>query len=96
MYSFDPREETHPFQLVSKAPTGSFKDFALKEARFRILASAKPEESARLLELGQHDIDKRYHYYEQLAGVSRSVESTENGNGNGNGDSKKDTKEVQA
>ncbi len=98
LYSFDPREEQHPFQLASKAPVGSFKDFALKEARFRILASARPEESARLLEMGQHDIDKRYHYYEQLAGVSRAVESAAGANGgNGNGDSKaKDTKEVQA
>jgi hypothetical protein len=26
-----------------------------------------------LLTLGQHDIDKRYHLYEQLAGVDREV-----------------------
>jgi pyruvate-ferredoxin/flavodoxin oxidoreductase len=73
LYSFDPREEAHPFQLASKKPVGSFKDFALKEARFGILARSKPEDSARLLTLGQHDIDKRYHLYEQLAGVDREV-----------------------
>ena len=53
LYSFDPRNEAHPFQLASKKPEGAFKDFALKEARFRILARSKPAESARLLALGQ-------------------------------------------
>ena len=37
LWSFDPRDEAHPFQLASKQPVGAFKDFALKEARFRIL-----------------------------------------------------------
>ena len=56
LYSFDPRDEAHPFQLASKKPAGDFKDFAMKEARFAMLARSKPEESARLLELGQQDI----------------------------------------
>ena len=73
LYSFDPRDEAHPFKLASKKPEGAFKDFALKEARFGILARSKPEESARLLELGQQDIDGRYQFYEQLAGVDRTV-----------------------
>ena len=73
LYSFDPRDQAHPFKLASKKPEGAFKDFALKEARFGILARSKPDESARLLELGQQDIDSRYHFYEQLAGVDRTV-----------------------
>jgi pyruvate-ferredoxin/flavodoxin oxidoreductase len=73
LYSFDPRDEAHPFQLASKKPVGEFKDFALKESRFNILARSKPEESARLLELGQNDINKRYHFYEQLANVNRDA-----------------------
>jgi pyruvate-ferredoxin/flavodoxin oxidoreductase len=72
LYSFDPRDEAHPFKLASKRPEGAFKDFAMKEARFGILARSKPDESARLLELGQQDINSRYHLYEQLAGVDRS------------------------
>ena len=72
LYSFDPRDEAHPFQLASKKPVGAFKDFAMKEARFAMLARSKPDDSARLLELGQQDIDKRYHFYEQLAGVDRA------------------------
>ena len=31
LYSFDPRNEARPFQLASKKPEGSFKDFALKK-----------------------------------------------------------------
>ena len=37
LYSFDPRNEAHPFQLASKKPAGTFKDFAMKEARFAML-----------------------------------------------------------
>jgi pyruvate-ferredoxin/flavodoxin oxidoreductase len=98
LYSFDPRIEEHPFVLASKKPTGAFKDFALKEGRFNILSRSKPDESARLLELGQQDILKRYHLYEQLADVSRlsaaGVAAAVAG-GNGNGDTKQESKETQ-
>ena len=95
LYSFDPRNESHPFQLASKKPEGAFKDFALKEARFRILERSKPDESARLLVLGQRDIDKRYHFYEQLAGVERTAaaEAAADENG-GNGDRKAERAEA--
>ena len=43
----------------------------MKEARFAMLARSKPEASARLLELAQEDINARWHFYEQLAGVER-------------------------
>ncbi len=99
LYSFDPRNEASPFQLASKKPVGSFKDFAMKEARFAMLARSKPDESVRLLDLGQQDIYKRYHFYEQLAGVSRSaaVETAAEAASGGNGENKaKDSKEVEA
>ena len=96
LYSFDPRNQSQPFQLASKKPVGAFKDFAMKEARFAMLARSKPEDSARLLELGQQDIDKRYHFYEQLAGVDRTVAAAAAETG-GNGETKaKDAKEVEA
>lgn len=88
LYSYDPREEEHPFQLASKQPVGSFKDFALKEARFRILERSKPAESAKLLALGQRDIDSRYRFYEQLAGMDRgSATEAAKAKTDGNGDS---------
>ena len=43
LYHFDPRDEAHPFQLASKKPVGAFKDFAMKEARFAMLARSKPD-----------------------------------------------------
>jgi pyruvate-ferredoxin/flavodoxin oxidoreductase len=99
LYSFDPRNEAQPFQLTSKKPVGSFKEFAMKEARFAMLARSKPDDSARLLELGQEDIYKRYHFYEQLAGVSRetAAQASAEATSGGNGENKtKDSKEVGA
>ena len=52
LYHFDPRNETHPFHLDSKKPTGDYKEFAMKEARFNILTRSKPEAAARLVPPG--------------------------------------------
>ena len=90
LYHFDPRD-AQPFHLDSKKPEGSFREYALKEARFAVLAKSKPQESAKLLELGQADINNRWAYYEQLAAVSRGTD--ENGGENGNG-AKPTTKEA--
>ena len=48
-------------------------DFAMNETRFTMLARSEPERARHLLALAQADIDERWHYYEQLAGVERSV-----------------------
>ncbi len=69
LYTFDPRDEVHPFTLTGKAPKGDFKDFAMQQNRFAVLARSKPEESERLLKLAQADIDERWHYYSQLAAI---------------------------
>ena len=79
LYSYDPQNKERPFQLASKKPVGSFKDFAMKNARFAMLARSKPERAAYLFELGQQDIDQRWQYYEQLAGITYA----EGGNGQG-------------
>ena len=71
LYHFDPRDEAHPFHLDSKKPTGDYKEFAMREARFNILTRSKPEAAARLAKLAQDDINARWHLYEQLAGVER-------------------------
>ena len=75
LYRYKPTtdEHEHPFQLDSAAPTIPLKEFALKEARFSMLARSDPERSAMLLDLAQQDIDERWHYYEQLAGVERAL-----------------------
>ena len=94
LYHFDPRDEAHPFHLDSKKPVGHFKDFAMKEARFAMLARSKPDASARLLELAQQDIDARWHFYDQLAGVDRACEAMPDRGGNG--ENQPQTKEVNA
>ncbi len=76
LYRHDPRnagEGLRPFRLDSRKPTTTFKDFALKEARFAMLTRANPEHADRLMRLAQRDIDERWHFYEQMAGVERSV-----------------------
>jgi pyruvate-ferredoxin/flavodoxin oxidoreductase len=75
LYRYRPtsEEHEHPFQLDSAAPTIPLKEFALNEARYSMLARSDPERSATLLALAQREIDERWHYYEQLAGVERMV-----------------------
>jgi pyruvate-ferredoxin/flavodoxin oxidoreductase len=89
LYHFDPRDP-QPFHLDSRKPVGSFKDFAMKEARFAMLARAKPQESERLLAQGQADINNRWAFYEQLAAVSRGTDENA-----GNGDATATSKEVE-
>ncbi|MGH7145679.1 MAG: pyruvate:ferredoxin (flavodoxin) oxidoreductase [Planctomycetota bacterium] len=76
LYRFDPRtahDGGHPFHLDSAKPSTPFQSFALQEGRFALLARANSEQSMRLLALNQREIDAQWKYYEQLAGVERSV-----------------------
>ena len=72
-YHPSPEEGTHPFQLDSKAPTVQVSDFALAETRFSMLARSDPERSRHLLAMAQSDVTQRWHYYEQLAHVERTL-----------------------
>ncbi len=75
LYRFHPGtdEHTHPFHLDSKAPSIPLADFLDAEGRFAMLARANPEEAAGLRALAQADVDERWRYYSQLAGVERSL-----------------------
>ncbi|MGO9469736.1 MAG: pyruvate:ferredoxin (flavodoxin) oxidoreductase [Isosphaeraceae bacterium] len=76
LYRFDPRlggEGKHPFHLDSHKPTLSLRSFALKEARYAMLARANPEHAEQLLDQAQHDVDSRWRFYEQMAGVERAL-----------------------
>ena len=84
LYTYDPRKAVagqHPFSLDSRKPTGSFRDFAMKEARFAMLTRSRPEEAERLQRMAQQDIDARWHYYEQFAGVERPIAQGDGCNG---------------
>jgi pyruvate-ferredoxin/flavodoxin oxidoreductase len=75
LYRFHPSPEpgTHPFSLDSKKPTTSLHDFTDQETRYTSLERDDHDRSEHLLELAQADIDERWHYYEQLAGLERSL-----------------------
>ena len=84
LYRYDPRsagDGTPPFHLDSRKPTVPFKEYALEQARFAVLARSKPAEAAELFALAQKDIDERWRYYEQMAGVERAVPHRDGTNG---------------
>ena len=72
-YHPSPTEGTHPFSLDSKPPTIPLRDFLREEARFSILERTDPERAEHLQALAQSDVDERWHYYEQLVDIERSV-----------------------
>ncbi|MEM9516064.1 MAG: pyruvate:ferredoxin (flavodoxin) oxidoreductase [Actinomycetota bacterium] len=75
LYRYQPGsdEHEHPFHLDSPKPTIPLRDFALKEARYAMLARSDPDRSDHLLDRAQTEIDERWRYYEQLADVERTI-----------------------
>ena len=75
LYRFHPSEiETgKPFKLDSTKPSIPVADFVATETRFAVLQRTHPERAAELAALSQADADERWRYYEQLAGVERTV-----------------------
>ena len=72
---FDPRlieEGKNPLRLDSKAPKLAFKDYALSETRYKMLAKSRPEASAALIAAGQTDIERRWRILEQMAQMDYS------------------------
>ena len=67
LYHYNPADET-PFHLDSKAPEGEFKEFAMKQNRFKTLKLLNTaEQTEAFLAEGQGDINNRYDYYKQLS-----------------------------
>ena len=75
LYRYHPggEDEAHPFHLDSRAPKKRVADFMATEARFAVLQRTDPERAVMLRELAQADVDERWRYYEQLAGVVRTA-----------------------
>ncbi|MDY7011509.1 MAG: pyruvate:ferredoxin (flavodoxin) oxidoreductase, partial [Planctomycetota bacterium] len=70
LYRYDPRlieQGKNPLQLDSKAPTMALKDYAYNETRYTMLTKSKPDEAARLIELAQQDVDRRWQMFQKLA-----------------------------
>ena len=75
LYRFQPSddEDGQPFKLDSHTPSIPVRDFVATETRFAILERTHPERAAQLAALAQADADERWRYYEQLAGMQRTV-----------------------
>jgi pyruvate-ferredoxin/flavodoxin oxidoreductase len=70
LYRFDPRRIAtgeSPLQLDSGPPQGRLLDYMRNEARFRMVAQENPERFKRLLGMAQHEAERRFRVYEDLA-----------------------------
>jgi pyruvate-ferredoxin/flavodoxin oxidoreductase len=48
-------------------------DFTREEGRYEVLRRSDPERAEQLATMAQADVDERWRYYEQLAGVERTL-----------------------
>ena len=70
MFRFNPSlkaEGKSPFILDSKAPTGSYRDFIMSEARYSSLTRAFPERAEELFNDAEANAKARYEHLEKLA-----------------------------
>ncbi|MEK6410641.1 MAG: pyruvate:ferredoxin (flavodoxin) oxidoreductase [Acidobacteriota bacterium] len=70
LYRHDPRlasEGKNPFQLDSKEPSISLKDYIYTEGRYRILQQSDPATAKHLLGQAQQEVKERWRYYKQLS-----------------------------
>lgn len=87
LFRYHPAEAagTTPFRLDSKAPSAPLRDMLSTEGRFAMLERSDPERAAHLRHGLQRDVDERWRYYEQLAGVERRMIVTD-GDGDEDGE----------
>jgi pyruvate-ferredoxin/flavodoxin oxidoreductase len=57
----------NPLQLDSKAPSIPLQDYIYNETRYKMLVKSDPETAAKLLEIAQADIGKKWAQYAKLA-----------------------------
>jgi pyruvate-ferredoxin/flavodoxin oxidoreductase len=72
LFRFDPSrtdEGKNPFQLDSKPPKISMKDYAYNEMRYLMLAKSQPKVAKMLIEQSQRDVTEKWRVYEKMAGV---------------------------
>jgi pyruvate-ferredoxin/flavodoxin oxidoreductase len=75
LYRYDPRvadEGSHPFRLDSRPPSRPFKEVAVQEARYAVLAKVNPDGHEALMIQAQQDIDDRWGVYESFTTLDRT------------------------
>ncbi len=60
----------NPLQLDSKEPTLPLKDYIYNETRYKMLIKSHPEAAAKLLDMAQADVHKKWAQYAKLADLA--------------------------
>jgi pyruvate-ferredoxin/flavodoxin oxidoreductase len=71
LYRFDPRRAErgeNPLQLDSPAAKAKVQDYLLSENRFKMLTKSKPEDAKKFFAQAQTDAERRWKYYQYMAG----------------------------
>jgi pyruvate-ferredoxin/flavodoxin oxidoreductase len=68
-------EGKNPFQLDSKAPSISLKQYAYQEARYTMLVRSDPEAARELLKMAQDDVERQWRVYSNRAAMAGRGES---------------------
>jgi pyruvate-ferredoxin/flavodoxin oxidoreductase len=68
-------EGKNPFQLDSKAPSISLKEYSYHEARFSMLARTDPQVARKLLDKAQDDVEREWRVYSDRAAMAPRSES---------------------
>ena len=75
MFRFDPRladAGKNPFQLDSKAPSASYRDFIMNEVRYNSLTRAFPERAEALFEKAEKEAKDKYEHLVKLSDVYKA------------------------
>ena len=70
LFRFNPalkEQGKNPFQLDSKEPTGSYRDFIMNEARYARLAKSNPERAEKLFTEAEANAKARYEYLKKYS-----------------------------
>ncbi len=69
-FRYDPRladQGKNPFQLDSKAPTASYRDFIMGEVRYNALTRSFPERAEKLFTEAEKFAEQKYAHLKQLS-----------------------------
>src|ERR1022692_2341794 len=67
-------QDKNPFQLDSRAPTITLKEYIYNETRYTMLVKSNPEQAKKLLDLAQQDVAGRWKLYDYMAHEPFGVE----------------------
>jgi pyruvate-ferredoxin/flavodoxin oxidoreductase len=77
LFRFNPdlvAQNKNPFQLDSRAPSITLKEYIYNETRYTMLVKSNPEEAKRLLQLAQEDVASHWKLYDYMAHEPFSAE----------------------